>query len=237
VPDPHDVIAIAPKAFSRNQTRKTIMQNFRREFLGFALDTGVLRFGAFTLKSGRKSPYFFNAGLFNTGASLARLGRFYASAIVDAGVSFDVLYGPAYKGIPLAAATSIALADHHKQNVPYAFNRKEAKAHGEGGEIVGSPLTGRVLIIDDVITAGTSVRESVDIITRHGARPAGVVIALDRQERGQDQRSAVQEVEEGMGIPVFSIATLSDLVAYLEASPEDDESLQAVREYRALYGV
>lgn len=213
------------------------MQNFRREFLGFALDTGVLRFGAFTLKSGRKSPYFFNAGLFNTGASLARLGRFYASAIVDAGVSFDVLYGPAYKGIPLAAATSIALADHHKQNVPYAFNRKEAKAHGEGGEIVGSPLTGRVLIIDDVITAGTSVRESVDIITRHGARPAGVVIALDRQERGQDQRSAVQEVEEGMGIPVFSIATLSDLVAYLEASPEDDESLQAVREYRALYGV
>jgi orotate phosphoribosyltransferase len=213
------------------------MQDYQREFLRFALDTGVLRFGNFTLKSGRESPYFFNAGLFNTGASLARLGRFYASAILEARVTFDVLYGPAYKGIPLAAATSIALADHHGRDVPYAFNRKEAKDHGEGGDIVGSPLTGGVLVIDDVITAGTSVRESVDIITRHRARPAGVVIALDREERGQDQRSAVQEVRERMGIPVFSIVTLSDLVTYLEQAKDAAGPLESVRSYRARYGV
>jgi len=213
------------------------MQDYQREFLRFALDTGVLRFGKFTLKSGRESPYFFNAGLFNSGASLARLGRFYASAIVDSGVTFDLLYGPAYKGIPLAAATSIALADHHGRDVPYAFNRKEAKDHGEGGDIVGSPLAGEVLIIDDVITAGTSVRESADIITRHGARPAGVVIALDRQERGRHDRSAVQEVRESMGIHVFSIATLTELIAYLEELPDAERSLEAVRSYRAHYGV
>jgi len=213
------------------------MLDYKREFLGFALDTGVLKFGEFTLKSGRKSPYFFNAGLFNSGRSLAQLGRFYASAIVDAGVDFDLLYGPAYKGIPLAAATSIALADHHDRDVPYAFNRKEAKDHGEGGNIVGSPLRGDVLIIDDVITAGTSVRESVDIITDQGARPSSVLIALDRQERGQDRRSAVDEVRERFGMPVLSIVTLSDLIELLQEHADTQEALQAVRDYRDRYGV
>ena len=213
------------------------MLDYQREFLGFALDTGVMKFGEFRLKSGRKSPYFFNAGLFNSGRSLAQLGRFYASAIVVAGVPFDVLYGPAYKGIPLAAATSIALADLHDRDVPYAFNRKEAKDHGEGGNIVGSPLKGGVLIIDDVITAGTSVRESVDIIASQDAHPAGVVIALDRQERGQDERSAVDEVRERYHTPVFSIVTLADLIEFLEEYPQRAGSLHAVREYRARYGV
>jgi len=213
------------------------MQDYKREFLRFAFDTGVLRFGEFTLKSGRKSPYFFNAGLFNTGAALARLGRYYASAIVESALSFDLLYGPAYKGIPLAAATSIALADHHAQNVPYAFNRKESKNHGEGGNIVGHPLTGNILIIDDVITAGTSVRESVDIINANGARPAGVMIALDRQERGQNDRSAIEEVNAQFAIPVFSIATLADLITFLEASPANRDTLSAVRDYRQQYGV
>jgi orotate phosphoribosyltransferase len=213
------------------------MLDYQREFLGFALDTGVLKFGAFTLKSGRKSPYFFNAGLFNSGRSLAQLGRFYASAIIGAGVPFDVLYGPAYKGIPLAAATSIALADLHDRDVPYAFNRKEAKDHGEGGSIVGSPLKGGVLIIDDVITAGTSVRESVDIIAGQGACPAGVAIALDRQERGQDEGSAVDEVRERFIIPVISIVTLADLIEYLQGRPERVGPLQAIQEYSARYGV
>jgi len=213
------------------------MQDYQREFLRFAFDTGVLRFGEFTLKSGRKSPYFFNAGLFNTGAALSRLGRFYASAIVESAIAFNVLYGPAYKGIPLAATTSIALADLHARDVPYAFNRKESKDHGEGGNIVGHPLEGNILIIDDVITAGTSVRESVDIIGAHGARAAGVVIALDRQERGQDKRSAIEEVRSQFGIPVFSIATLTDLVAFLEESPIDSNTLSAVRDYQKRYGV
>jgi orotate phosphoribosyltransferase len=213
------------------------MLDYQREFLRFALDTGVLRFGQFTLKSGRKSPYFFNAGLFNTGKSLARLGRFFARAIVDSDVAFDLIYGPAYKGIPLAAATSIALADHHGRDVPYAFNRKETKDHGEGGNIVGSPLAGRVLIIDDVITAGTSVRESVEIIERHDAQAAAVVIALDRQERGQEERSAVEEVRERYGMPVLSIASLTDLIAYLEERPDSRGSLRAVRDYRTRYGV
>jgi len=213
------------------------MQDYKRDFLRFALDIGVLRFGDFTLKSGRVSPYFFNAGLFNTGASLARLGRFYARAIVDSGIAFDLLYGPAYKGIPLAAATSVALADHHSRDLPYAFNRKEAKDHGEGGSIVGSPLAGNVLIIDDVITAGTSVRESVEIIEAQGARAAGVVIALDRQERGRDERSAVEEVRAQFGIPVVSIVTLDNLVAYLEAHPGAQGVLQALQDYRARYGV
>lgn len=212
------------------------MHDYQRELIGFALETGVLRFGDFTLKSGRRSPYFFNAGLFNTGASLARLGRYYASAIVASGIGFDLLYGPAYKGIPLAVATSIALADHHGRDVPWAFNRKEAKTHGEGGDIVGSPLAGRVLIIDDVITAGTSVGESVQIIGRHGARPAGVVIALDRQERGGAGRSAVEEVRERYGIPVFAIATLADLIDYLEGMPEEGAHLSALRDYRSRYG-
>jgi orotate phosphoribosyltransferase len=213
------------------------MQDYQREFLRFAFDTGVLRFGEFTLKSGRKSPYFFNAGLFDTGSALARLGQFYARAIVASGLSFDLLYGPAYKGIPLAASTVIALADRHRRDVPYAFNRKEAKNHGEGGSIVGHPLHGAVLIIDDVITAGTSVRESVEIIQGQGSEPAGVVIALDRQEQGTEGRSAVQEVREQLGIPVFSIATLADLVAFLEESPGDLDSLNAVRDYQSRYGI
>lgn len=213
------------------------MLAYKQDFLRFALETGVLKFGEFTLKSGRKSPYFFNAGLFNSGRSLAQLGRFYASAIVDAGVDFDLLYGPAYKGIPLAVATSIALADHHDRDVLYAFNRKEAKDHGEGGNIVGSPLRGEVLIIDDVITAGTSVRESVDIIADQGARPSSVVIALDRQERGQDQRSAVDEVRERFAIPVLSIVTLTDLIEYLQEHPNTGDALQAVQVYRDRYGV
>ena len=217
------------------------MQDYQRDFLRFALDLGVLKFGDFTLKSGRQSPYFFNAGLFNTGSALARLGGFYAAAFQASGLACDVLYGPAYKGIPLAAATAIALATQHGRDLPYAFNRKESKDHGEGGIIVGHPLRGQVLIIDDVITAGTSVRESIDIIQAQGARPAGVLIALDRQERGQNESSAVQEVREHFGIPVVSIATLADLVAFLEESPTGASippaTLAAVRNYRSRYGV
>jgi orotate phosphoribosyltransferase len=212
------------------------MLDYQRELLGFALATGVLKFGEFRLKSGRISLYFFNAGLFNSGRSLAQLGRFYASAIVAAGVSFDVLYGPAYKGIVLAAATSIALADHNDRDVPYAFNRKEAKAHGEGGDILGSPLYGDVLIIDDVITAGTSVGESVDIIATHDARPAGVIIALDRQERGRNERSAVDEVPERYQIPLLSIVTLDHLLEYLQSDPDTADSLPALEDYQANYG-
>ena len=213
------------------------MQDYQREFLDFAIEVGVLRFGSFTLKSGRQSPYFFNSGLFNTGASLAKLGRYYASAIVDSGIEFDVLYGPAYKGIPLAAAASIALADQHGRDVPYAFNRKEAKHHGEGGIIVGAELKGKVLVIDDVISAGTSVRESVDIIRMAGAEMAGVVISLDRQERGKGSTSAIQEVESDYGIRVASIVTLTNLIDYLHERGDMDEHLQAIRAYQAEYGV
>jgi orotate phosphoribosyltransferase len=213
------------------------MQQYQRDFIDFAIASDVLRFGEFTLKSGRISPYFFNAGLFNTGGALARLGRFYADAIVNSGVEFDVLFGPAYKGIPLAAATAVALADHHGRDVPYAFNRKEAKAHGEGGSIVGAPLQGRILIIDDVITAGTAVRESMDIIRAAGAKPAGVVIALDRQERGTGELSAIQEVEKEYGIPVASIASLASLLEYLGDRPEQAQYLDAMKAYRAQYGV
>jgi orotate phosphoribosyltransferase len=213
------------------------MQPYQSEFLDFALDLGVLRFGEFTLKSGRISPYFFNAGLFNTGASLARLGRYYAQAIVDSGIPFDVLYGPAYKGIPLAAVTAAALYDQHGLDKPYAFNRKEAKDHGEGGVIVGHPLEGRVMIIDDVISAGTSVRESVEIIQGLNATPAGVVIALDRQERGQGERSAIQEVEDDYGMPVTAIVRLQQLIEYLEQKPDAGESLARIRAYRERYGV
>lgn len=213
------------------------MQQYQREFIDFAIASDVLRFGEFTLKSGRISPYFFNAGLFNTGGALARLGRFYADAIINAGVQFDVLFGPAYKGIPLASATAVALADHHGRDVPYAFNRKEAKAHGEGGNIVGAPLEGRVLIIDDVITAGTAVRESMEIISASGAEPAGVVIALDRQERGTGELSAIQEVEQQYGIPVVSIASLASLLEYLGNHPEQSDYLEAMKAYRARYGV
>lgn len=212
------------------------MQDYKREFLDFALEVGVLRFGEFTLKSGRISPYFFNAGLFNSGSALARLGRAYAQAIVDSGIDFDVLYGPAYKGIPLAAVTAAALFEQHGIDIPFAFNRKEAKAHGEGGRIVGHPLEGRILIIDDVITAGTAIRESMDIIEAAGATPAGVVIALDRQEKGKGEQSAIQEVEADYGIPVIAIVRLENLIDYLEQAG-DPASLERIRAYRAQYGV
>ena len=212
------------------------MHDYQHEFLDFALDTGVLKFGEFTLKSGRISPYFFNAGLFNTGASLAKLGRYFARTIVDSGIGFDVLYGPAYKGIPLAAVTAAALYDQHGMDMPYAFNRKEAKDHGEGGIIVGHPLEGRVLIIDDVISAGTSVRESVDIIQVQQATTAGVVIALDRQEKGTGSMSAVQEVNQNYGIPVAAIANLSNLVTYLTERGDSPEHLAAIKAYGEKYG-
>lgn len=210
--------------------------NFRTAFVAFALDQGVLRFGQFKTKAGRLSPYFFNAGLFNTGVALAKLGEFYANAILASGVTFDVLFGPAYKGIPLAAGTAIALAGTGR-NVPYCFNRKEAKDHGEGGVIVGAPLAGRVLILDDVISAGTSVRESVEIIRAAGAQPAGVVIALDRMERGVGEASAVQEVQSLFGLPVISIANLDDILTYLAAQGSMAHELHAVEDYRSQYGV
>jgi len=213
------------------------MKEYQEDFIRFAIVCQVLRFGEFELKSGRTSPYFFNAGLFNTGAMLARLGRFYAQSIADSGLEFDVLFGPAYKGIPLAATTAVALADHHDRDLPYAFNRKEAKSHGEGGNIVGAPLQGRILIIDDVITAGTAIRESMDIITAHGAQPAGVVIALDRQEKGQGELSAIQEVEQDYGIPVHSIIKLEQLIQYLSSSEDHREHLDKVRAYRQRYGI
>ncbi len=213
------------------------MQDYQREFIDFALQTGVLRFGEFTLKSGRTSPYFFNAGLFNSGSSLARLGRFYAQAIVDSGIKFDVLYGPAYKGIPLAAVTAAALYDQHEVDIPYAFNRKEAKAHGEGGSIVGHPLEGRVAIIDDVITAGTAIRESIDVINSQGATPAAVFIALDRQERGTGELSAIQEVEADYAIPVAAITRLGNLIAYLDTKSDATADLERITRYRAEYGI
>ncbi len=213
------------------------MQQYQRAFLELARERGVLRFGEFTLKSGRKSPYFFNAGLFDSGAALARLGRAYAAAIVASGIDFDVLFGPAYKGIPLAACTAVALAEEHGRDVAYSFNRKEVKDHGEGGSIVGAPLRGRVLIIDDVITAGTAVRESMSLIEQAGARPVGVMIALDRQERGRGERSAIQEVEAEYAIPVVSIVTLAHVIEFLEAQDEAAASVEAIRRYRERYGV
>ncbi|MGB5717952.1 MAG: orotate phosphoribosyltransferase [Gammaproteobacteria bacterium] len=213
------------------------MKNYQHDFIDFAISAGVLRFGDFTLKSGRTSPYFFNAGLFNTGEQLARLGRCYAQAITDSHIDFDVLFGPAYKGIPLAAAASIALADHHQRNIPWCFNRKEAKDHGEGGNLVGAGLSGKILVIDDVITAGTAIRESVDIIESAGATLAGVVIALDRQERGRDERSAIQEVEETLGITVTSIVTLAHLLEYLRSKPERSEDVEKIEAYRLQYGI
>jgi len=213
------------------------MHDYQTDFIEFALQREVLRFGEFKLKSGRLSPYFFNAGLFNTGAALARLGRFYAAAIMDNNLEFDVLFGPAYKGIPLAAATSIALAEAHHCDVPYSFNRKEAKEHGEGGNIVGAALQGRVLIIDDVITAGTAIREAMQIIDAAGARPAGIIIALDRREKGQGELSAIQEVEQEYGIPVLSIIKLEHLIAYLSNQPDMQANLQAVKIYQDQYGM
>ncbi|WP_219270058.1 orotate phosphoribosyltransferase [Pseudomonas sp. Xaverov 259] len=214
------------------------MQAYQRDFIRFAIDRGVLRFGEFTLKSGRTSPYFFNAGLFNSGSALAQLGRFYAAAIVDSGISFDVLFGPAYKGIPLAAATAVALAEHHELDLPWCFNRKEAKAHGEGGSLVGAPLQGDVLIIDDVITAGTAIREVMQIIaSQEGAKAAGVLIALNRQERGNGELSAIQEVERDFGIPVVSIVSLNQVLQYLEDDAQLKQHLPAVRAYREQFGV
>ncbi|HET8730387.1 MAG TPA: orotate phosphoribosyltransferase [Moraxellaceae bacterium] len=213
------------------------MRDYQREFIGFALRLGVLKFGSFTLKSGRQSPYFFNAGLFNTGAGLAELGRFYAEAIRDSGIPFDVLFGPAYKGIPLVAAAAIQLADRYVIDKPWCFNRKEAKDHGEGGTLVGAPLAGRVVIIDDVITAGTAIREVMTIITQAQAQAVGVFVALDRQERGKGELSAIQEVERDFRIPVISIVTLEHLVSYLEEQPGMAEHLDAVRRYRDEYGI
>jgi orotate phosphoribosyltransferase len=213
------------------------MQAFQREFIRFALERGALRFGEFTLKSGRLSPYFFNTGTFDSGAALSDLGRYYADAIVASGLEFDVLFGPAYKGIPLGAAIAIALYRDHGRDVPFTFNRKEAKDHGEGGVLLGSPLAGRVLIVDDVISAGTSVGESMQIISAAGARAVGVMISLDRQERGKGALSAAQEVEREHGIPVRSIVGLADILAYLEAQGDQAARLAAIAAYRAEYGV
>jgi len=210
-------------------------QDFRRQFVEFAIRTGVLRFGEFRTKAGRLSPYFFNAGLFHDGASLGELARYYAQAALASGIAFDLIFGPAYKGITLAAATAVAMAQLG-HNVPFSYNRKEAKDHGEGGNIVGAPLAGRVLIIDDVISAGTSVRESEAMIRAAGAVPAGVLIALDRQERGQGALSAAQEVSRNHGIPVTAIATLDDVVATLRERPDLSDRIAAIEEYRRQYG-
>ncbi|WP_305909790.1 orotate phosphoribosyltransferase [Methylomarinum sp. Ch1-1] len=212
------------------------MLDYQKEFIQYALDCGVLKFGSFQLKSGRTSPYFFNTGLFNTGRQLDKLGQFYAQALIESGLQVDILYGPAYKGIPLVSTTSIAYA-RMKQDIPFAFNRKEAKDHGEGGALVGSPLQGKTLILDDVITAGTSVRESVKIITHAGAEPAGVLIALDRQEKGQHEKSAIQEVRDTYNIPVLSIISLADIIEFLELDGNSAEQLRIIREYRQQYGI
>lgn len=213
------------------------MQAYQREFIKFALERGVLRFGEFTLKSGRVSPYFFNAGLFDSGLALAKLGRFYAQALVVSGLSYDVVFGPAYKGIPLAATTAVALAEHHQRDTPWCFNRKEAKDHGEGGTLVGAPLAGKVVIVDDVITAGTAIREVMHIINNQGAQAAGVLIALDRQERGTGALSAIQEVERDFNMPVISIVSLQQVLEYLAESAELKQYLPAVERYREDYGI
>lgn len=213
------------------------MKPYQQDFLEFALQQGVLRFGEYTLKSGRISPYFFNAGLFQTGSALSRLGQCYAQAIVESGLNFDMLFGPAYKGIPLAAAVSIALYEKHGLDYPYAFNRKEAKDHGEGGTIVGAALKGRVLVIDDVMTAGTAIREAAAIVTDQGAQLAGVAISLDRQERGQGELSAVQEVQMHFGVPVISIVGLQNVIQHVQDQVANPDLLAAIRSYRQQYGV
>jgi len=213
------------------------MKAYKTEFLELALELGVLKFGEFTLKSGRVSPYFFNAGLFNSGYAVAKLGRCYASAISSLDIEFDMLFGPAYKGIPLVVLSAAGLADHHDEDYPFAFNRKEAKDHGEGGLIIGAPLAGRVLIVDDVITAGTAIREVLEIVTKAGATPAGVLVALDREEVGPKARiSAVQQLETELGVPIRSIVTLTDLIDHLEEDKEFALHLPAVRAYRNRYG-
>jgi len=211
------------------------MQDYKERFFELAMAKGNLKFGEFTLKSGRLSPYFFNAGGFDDGDSLAGLADCYADAIAASGVAFDMLFGPAYKGIPLAAAIAVSFSRGHQRNVPFAFNRKEAKDHGEGGSFIGAPLAGSVLITDDVISAGTSVRESIGWIHAAGARPAGVAIALDRQERGRGPRSAAREVEAEFGIPVIAIAGLDDLIRHLEAHPSEHVDIDAIRSYRSRY--
>ena len=213
------------------------MHQYQKEFLDFAIEQQVLRFGEFTLKSGRKSPYFFNAGLFSSGEAISKLGQFYASAMVDAGLEFDILFGPAYKGIPLATATAIAMFEMHNRNIPWCFNRKEAKDHGEGGNIVGAPLEGRVAIVDDVITAGTAIREVMTIIEQTDATPAAVVVAMDRQEKGQGELSAIQEVERDFNIPVLSIVSLANLLEYSENHPEIRRYAPEIKAYRDTYGV
>lgn len=213
------------------------MKAYQIEFIEFALQRNVLRFGEFTLKSGRTSPYFFNAGLFNTGRDLAKLGQFYAAALVNAGIDYDLLFGPAYKGIPIATTTAVALADKHDIDKPYCFNRKEKKEHGEGGNLVGSALTGKVMLVDDVITAGTAIRESMQIIEDNNATLAGVLIALDRQEKGKGELSAIQEVERDFNTQVISIVTLADLVEYLQHKPEMAEHLTNIQAYRQQYGI
>ena len=212
------------------------MEQYQKDFVDFTLETGVLKFGEFTLKSGRVSPYFFNAGLFNTGSHLSELGKFYAQAIEASGLMFDVLFGPAYKGIPLAAAASIALNDSFNKNIPYSFNRKEEKDHGEGGSIVGHPLEGDILVIDDVITAGTAIREAQDIISSNGAITKGVIVALDRQEKGNSELSAIQEVEQIFGVSVISIINLSHIIEHLK-SVNNEQILQKIESYRSQYGI
>jgi orotate phosphoribosyltransferase len=213
------------------------MKDYQIEFIEFALEKQVLKFGEFVLKSGRTSPYFFNAGLFNTGRDLARLGRFYAAALSDSGIKFDVLFGPAYKGIPIATTTAVALADHHDLDTPYCFNRKEKKQHGEGGSLVGAELKGDIMLVDDVITAGTAIRESMTIIEQAGASLAGVLIALDRQEKGKGELSAIQEVERDFGTHVISIVTLTDVVEYMKGNENYAEHLPKMEAYRATYGI
>lgn len=217
------------------------MKDYQREFIEFAIEKQVLRFGEFTLKSGRVSPYFFNAGMFKTGGDLALLGRFYAATLMDAKIDFDLVFGPAYKGIPIATTTTVALYDHHNIDVPYCFNRKEAKTHGEGGSLVGAELEGKIMLVDDVITAGTAIRESMEIIKTHGAQLSGVLIALDRQEKGQGELSAIQEVERDFGTQVAAIVTLGDVVSYLEEQvadqPELAENLANIKKYRLNYGI
>lgn len=213
------------------------MQQYQRDFIQLAIDHEALCFGEFTLKSGRTSPYFFNAGKFQTGVALAALGRFYADALENSGVPYDVVFGPAYKGIPLAATTAVALSDKHGKDMPYCFNRKEAKDHGEGGSLVGAPLQGKILIVDDVITAGTAVREVMSIIKAEGAEPAAVLIGLNRQEKGQGELSAIQEVERDYGIPVVSIVCLEDIIAFLQEQGGQQAMVDKIREYRLQYGV
>ncbi len=213
------------------------MQAYKKAFIELALEVGALKFGEFELKSGRLSPYFFNSGLFSSGKAAATLGRCYADAAAESGADFDTLFGPAYKGIPLAALTAAALSETHNRDLPYCFNRKEAKAHGEGGSIVGAAVTDKVLIVDDVITAGTAIREAIDIITAAGGKPAGVLLALDRQEKGTGEQSAVQEVESSFGIPVFSIIRLADLIDHLKSNDNSKAYLDAVLTYRDRYGV